>query len=46
MKDQQQNGNPQLNGERNLFNDRVNRLAYLGKSNRNKWSGKRRYRNI
>ena len=36
--EQQVNGNPQINGERNTFNQRVSRLAYLGKSSKVKWS--------
>ena len=44
--DQQVNGNPQLNGERNTFNRRVSRLLYLGRSSKVKWSDRRRYRNI
>ena len=44
--DQQVNGNPQLNGERNTFNQRVSRLAYLGRSSKVKWSARRRFRNI
>ena len=46
MEDQQKNGNPQLNGERNTFNQRVSRLSMLGNSKKVKWSDKRRYRNI
>ena len=44
--DQQVNGNPQLNGERNTFNQRVSKLAYLGRSSKVKWSDRRRFRNI
>lgn len=44
--DQQVNGNPQLNGERNTFNQRVSRLLYLGRSSKVQWSARRRYRNI
>ena len=44
--DQQTNGNPQINGERNTLNQRISRLAYLGKSSKVKWSDRRRYRNI
>ncbi len=46
MKDQQQNGNPHTNETRNDFNHKVSKLGYLGKSNRIKWSGFRRFRNI
>jgi len=42
----QQNGNPQLNGERNSLNNRVSKLKMLSNSKKVKWSDKRRYRNI
>jgi len=46
MGENQNNGNTQLNNERNNFNDKVSKLLYLGKSSKIKWSDKRRYRNI
>jgi len=42
----QQNGNTQLNSDRNAFNHKVSRLAMLGQTKKVKWSDKRRYRNI
>jgi|19_taG_2_1085344.scaffolds.fasta_scaffold54717_2 hypothetical protein len=44
--DQQQNGNPHTNDTRNVFNKKVSRLTFLGKSKKVQWSDKRRYRNI
>lgn len=44
--DQQNNGNPHTQETRNLFNQKVARLAILGQSKKVKWSDKRRYRNI
>jgi hypothetical protein len=46
MTDTQNNGNIQLNNDRNNFNHKVSKLGYLGKSSKVKWSDKRRYRNI
>ena len=46
MGENQNNGNTQLNNDRNNFNDKVSKLSYLGKSSKIKWSDKRRYRNI
>jgi hypothetical protein len=46
MADTQNNGNTQLNDNRNNFNDKVSKLSLLGKSKKVKWSDKRRYRNI
>ena len=42
----QENGNTQLNNDRNAFNSRVSRLSILGKSKKVQWSDKRRWRNI
>jgi hypothetical protein len=44
--DQQNNGTPQIQGERNSINQRVSRLTYLGNSKKVLWSNRRRYRNI
>lgn len=46
MADSQNNGNTQLNNDRNNFNDKVSKLKILGNSKKVKWSDKRRYRNI
>ena len=46
LADQQQNGNPHTNDTRNVFNKKVSRLTFLGKSKKVQWSDKRRYRNI
>lgn len=46
MGENQNNGNTQLNNDRNNFNDKVSKLSLLGKSKKIKWSDKRRYRNI
>ncbi len=46
MGENQNNGNTQLNNDRNNFNDKVSKLSLLGKSKKVKWSDKRRYRNI
>jgi len=43
---EQQNGNTQLNGVRNEFNQRVEKKSYLGKANRIIWTKQRRYRTI
>ena len=43
---EQQNGNTQLNGERNELNKRVSKLAYLGNAKKVTWDGKRRNRTI
>ena len=45
-KEQQSNGNTQINSERNSLNQRVSRLSYLGRSSKVKWSDRRRFRNI
>lgn len=45
MRDQN-NGNNQLNSERESHNERVEKLANLGKTKRVKWREKRRYRTI
>ena len=46
MNTEQQNGNIQLNAERDNFNKKVERLSMLGKTKKIKWSDRRRYRNI
>jgi len=46
MKDQQQNGNAQLNSLRNDFNDRTNKKLFLGKTPRVHWNNSRRFRTI
>ena len=46
MKDQQQNGNAQLNQTRNEFNDRVLRKKFLGATSRVYWNTSRRFRTI
>jgi len=46
MNNEQQNGNTQLNQDRNAFNQKVSRLAMLGQSAKVKWSGRRRWRNV
>ena len=46
MNNDQTNGNTQLNGDRNAFNQRVSRLLMLGNTKKVKWSDRRRYRNI
>ena len=43
---EQQNGNTQLNGERNELNKRVSKLAYLGNTKKVTWNGRRRNRTI
>lgn len=44
--EQQNNGNPQIQGERNSINLRVSKMTYLGRSKKVLWSNHRRYRNI
>ena len=46
MNNEQQNGNTQLNTDRNAFNQKVSRLSMLGKTKKVKWSDKRRWRNV
>jgi|14BtaG_2_1085337.scaffolds.fasta_scaffold02346_15 hypothetical protein len=43
---EQNNGNTQLNKERESFNDRVNRFSVLGKTKKVQWDASRRHRNI
>ena len=43
---EQQNGNTQLNNERNEFNKRVSSKLFMGKAKRVSWSDKRRFRTI
>ena len=42
----QTNGNTQVNGVRNDFNGKVDRLYLLGKSKKVQWDSRRRYRTI
>jgi len=42
----QQNGNTQLNNDRNAFNSKVSKYSKLGNTKKVQWSDKRRYRNI
>jgi len=44
--DSQNNGNTQLNKDRNDLNNKVSKLKMLGSSKKVKWSDKRRFRNI
>ena len=46
MGENQNNGNTQLNNDRNNLNEKISKLSFLGKSSKVKWSDKRRYRNI
>jgi|TARA_R100000081_G_C4783791_1_gene153207 hypothetical protein len=46
MGENQNNGNTQLNNDRNNLNQKISKLSFLGKSSKVKWSDKRRYRNI
>ena len=46
MAESQNNGNTQLNNDRNNLNQKISKLSFLGKSSKVKWSDKRRYRNI
>ena len=43
---EQQNGNTQLNSERNEFNKRVSGKLFMGKAKRVSWSDRRRFRTI
>lgn len=42
----QDNGNTQVNGLRNDFNDRVSKTHFLGRTPRIVWNSSRRYRTI
>ena len=42
----QNNGNTQLNTDRNDLNQKISKLKMLGNSKKVKWSDKRRFRNI
>lgn len=42
----QNNGNTQLNTDRNSLNQKISKLRMLGNSKKVKWSDKRRFRNI
>lgn len=46
MKNNQDNGNTQLNSAREEFNDRVVRKKYLGNTPRVYWNSSRRFRTI
>lgn len=46
MNSEQQNGNTQLNQDRNAFNHKVGRLAMLGQSKKVLWQDRRRWRNV
>jgi len=46
MSNEQQNGNTQLNTDRNAFNQKVSKLAMLGQTKKVQWSGRRRWRNV
>jgi len=46
MSNEQQNGNTQLNTDRNAFNQKVSRLSMLGQTKKVKWSDKRRWRHV
>lgn len=43
---QSNNGNTQLNGVRNSFNEKVSKLRILGNSKKVIWDGRRRNRSI
>ena len=45
-KENQSNGNTQLNQIRNEFNHRVNNKSYMGQGKRVTWNGSRRFRTI
>ena len=40
------NGNNQLNTERENVNKRVNQLTFFGRTKRNQWNQRRRFRTI
>ena len=42
----QDNGNTQLNGLRNDFNEKVGRMKFLGATPRMHWNDRRRFRTI
>ena len=42
----QDNGNTQLNGLRNDFNEKVGRMKFLGATPRMYWNDRRRFRTI
>ena len=46
MNNEQQNGNTQLNQDRNAFNQKVSKLSMLGRTKKVQWSNRRRWRNI
>lgn len=46
MNNEQQNGNTQLNQDRNAFNQKVSRLSILGRTKKVQWSNRRRWRNV
>ena len=43
---EQSNGNTQLNNARDEYNQRLSKLAYLGKAKRLAWADKRRNRTL
>ena len=46
MNNEQQNGNTQLNQDRNAFNQKVSKLSMLGITKKVQWSNRRRWRNV
>jgi hypothetical protein len=46
MNNEQQNGNTQLNTDRNTFNQKVAKLSMLGQTKKVQWSNRRRWRNV
>jgi hypothetical protein len=46
MNNEQQNGNTQLNQDRNAFNQKVSKLSMLGRTKKVQWSNRRRWRNV
>ena len=46
MNNEQQNGNTQLNQDRNAFNQKVSKLYMLGRTKKVQWSNRRRWRNV
>jgi hypothetical protein len=44
--EQQNNGTPQLQGERNSFNQKVGAYSILGRTKKVQWSNRRRWRTI
>ena len=46
MNNEQQNGNTQLNQDRNAFNQKVSAYSMLGRTKKVQWSNRRRWRNV